>query len=584
MNLEHSHTTHFNSVVFSFFLFFPLVVTPLINFIPLYLLLTKLLCVLCFVIGCSQHGRRWWFGCIVLLSCVFYSALWSVNPPLSTYHAIQLSYYAIGFLLFRTIRFHQNALRWGIRFIVLAALIIALDGLHQYFFRYDDYARYLQEYDPFSSQEMEQAAHTWISALSGRVFTQFFALPSQLAGYLLMIFPLNAILIFHEKRTWLKLLWSIVFMLNGMVFFFTKSFGAFLVLLCMLAAATLLWFRNKRTLTWRGLLQISSGFLIAGMVLFFLVGYFRGQYLWDFRGNSPLWLRFLNWKTAIAIWREYPFFGTGLGTFGLMYPQYMQPGANEAQYAHNTYLQFGAELGIIGFVLIIFLAGSWCHSVLKGVHDYLRSEVQEKQPDVLYGIGGSFAGLGFLLHNIIDFNFYVFPLGLLNAAILGLTLNIFSSGETENTTTFVSNRRTYFAVVGLISLGIMMLFVKDWQYTRVSQHKEQAAALLQAQQYQKALQSIQAALRSSPTLPEYHAVTGSILLYLRQPDQAIVHYRTAIEAEPVTPWFHAGLAEAYLQQPNLSLAYIESRRAAELFPLKSQYQQRMQQIQDQLPE
>jgi hypothetical protein len=44
------------------------------------------------------------------------------------------------------------------------------------------------------------------------------------------------------------------------------------------------------------------------------------------------------------------------------------------------------------------------------------------------------------------------------------------------------------------------------------------------------------------------------------------------------------LAEAYLQQPNLSLAYIESRRAAELFPLKSQYQQRMQQIQDQLPE
>jgi hypothetical protein len=60
-----------------------------------------------------------------------------------------------------------------------------------------------------------------------------------------------------------------------------------------------------------------------------------------------------------------------------------------------------------------------------------------------------------------------------------------------------------------------MLFVKDWQYTRASQHKEQAAALLQAQQYQEALQSIQAALRSSPTLPEYHAVTGSILLYLR---------------------------------------------------------------------
>ncbi len=241
---------------------------------------------LCFVIGCSQHGRRWWFGCIVLLSCVFYSALWSVNPPLSTYHAIQLSYYAIGFLLFRTIRFHQNALRWGIRFIVLAALIIALDGLHQYFFRYDDYARYLQEYDPFSSQEMEQAAHTWISALSGRVFTQFFALPSQLAGYLLMIFPLNAILIFHEKRTWLKLLWSIVFMLNGMVFFFTKSSELFWSCFACSQPQRCCGSGISGTPTWRGLLQISSGFLIAGMVLFFLVGILR-QYLWDFRGNSP---------------------------------------------------------------------------------------------------------------------------------------------------------------------------------------------------------------------------------------------------------------------------------------------------------
>ncbi len=197
MNLEHSHTTHFNSVVFSFFLFFPLVVTPLINFIPPYLLLTKLLCVLCFVIGCSQHGRRWWFGCIVLLSCVFYSALWSVNPPLGTYPPFSSATMLSVFCSFRRSVFIRT-LCVGDRFIVLAALIIALDGLHQYFFRYDDYARYLQEYDPFSSQEMEQAAHTWISAL--RPGVEVFALPSQLAGYLLMIFPLNAILIFPKKN------------------------------------------------------------------------------------------------------------------------------------------------------------------------------------------------------------------------------------------------------------------------------------------------------------------------------------------------------------------------------------------------
>lgn len=474
--------------------------------------------------------------------------------------------------------------------MVAASLLITLDGIHQYFFRYADYARYLQENDPFWSQEMEQVAHTWIAALSGRVFTQFFALPSHLAGYFLMLLPLNVVLIFQETRKELKVIWSIVLLLNGIVFFFTKSFGALLVFLCMLIVVNLLWVWNKRILTWRWLLKISSGSLIIGITLLFLIGYVRGQYLWELQGKNPLWDRWLNWKTALTIWSDHPFLGTGLGTFGIMYPQYMQPGANEAQYAHNTYLQFGAELGMIGFVLIMFLAGNWSLSVVNALKEHFRSAVQEKDSSFFYGVAGSFAGLGFLLHNVIDFDFYVFPLGLLGMAMMGLTLNIFSVDTARNDfsprqkPSYHKNRLTFLSFIGLVAMCTLVLLSKDWQYIEARQDKEQAIVLLQAQQYQEALQAIQSALRPSPTLPEYHAIAGSILLYLRQPQQAIEQYRTAIEAESVTPWFHAGLAEAYLQQQNLSLAYIESRRAAELFPLKTQYQQRMQQIQAQFPQ
>jgi hypothetical protein len=117
---------------------------------------------------------------MVVVGCLFCSvvcfilhcgALKSAAEHISRHSAQLLCYRFFGL---SNDPFSSDALRWGIRFVVLAALIIALDGLHQYFFRYDDYDRYLQEYDPFSSQEMEQAAHTWISALSGRVFTQFF--------------------------------------------------------------------------------------------------------------------------------------------------------------------------------------------------------------------------------------------------------------------------------------------------------------------------------------------------------------------------------------------------------------------------
>lgn len=582
--LEHTNISQRPVSYSACLLFFPIAAAALVNLAPWYQFCNKLLLALCFLVLWSQQVRLVRPGWFALLMFFFASALWSVNPSLSAYQALQFSYYAMGFLLCRKLSLSSQTLRWSARLIVIVSLLIALDGLHQYFFRYNEYVRYLQEYDPFDSQEIEQVARTWITSLSGRVFTQFFALPSQFAGYLLMIFPLNAVLLFHEKRRWLKVFWSLVFMLNTVIFFLTKSFGAWLVFLCLLFAAAFLWLWRKGILTRGWFLKVSSGFLIAAVGVLFLIGRFRGQHLWNLQGNNPLWHRFLNWKTAFAIWSEHPFIGTGLGTFGTMYPQYMQPGANQAQYAHNTYLQFGAELGLLGLVLILWLVGSWGVEVFKGVQTTLKTGDQENHPRLLYGVAGSFAGLGFLLHNLIDFNFYVFPLGLLGLAMLGLTLNIFAPDEAERQVMLSKNRQVYWTAVGLLSLGILALLVKDWQSLQARQHKEQVIALVQTQHYQEASRTMQRALQLAPFLPEYQAIDGNIWLYLRQPEQAVARYRAAIASDPVTPWFHAGLAEAYLRQNNLSMAYLESRRAAELFPLKAQYQQRVQQIQAQLPQ
>lgn len=588
--LEYTHITQRKCSSLAFFLVLPIVAAPLVHLVPHYQVLNKLILVLCCLVGCALQVRLFPLRWLILVIFSFFSALWSVSPPLSVYAAIQLSYYAMGFLLFRRISLKPQTLCWAARLIVIVSLLIALDGLHQYVFRYDEYVRYLQEYDPFGSQEMEQIAHTWITSLSGRVFTQFFALPSQLAGYLLMIFPLNAVLIIHEKKSWLKLCWSLVFILNAVILFFTKSFGAWLVFLCLSFVATSLWLWHKRILTWTWFLKIGAVSLLTAIGLLYLIGHFRGQYLWNLQGNNPLWHRFLNWKTAFAIWRDHPFIGTGLGTFGAMYPQYMQPGANEAQYAHNTYLQFGAELGILGLVLVLGFAGYWGVGVLKGLMQNFQVGDRERSSGFLYGVGSVFAGLGFLLHNIVDFDFYVFPLGLLGLAMLGLALNIFSENAAQNAFSrrqkpaYHQHRWAYPCVVGLVGISAFMLFVKDWQAVQALLHKEQAIALVQAQHYQEASRTMQRALQRAPILPEYQAIDGSMWLSLHQPEQAVERYRAALAAEAVTPWFHAGLAEAYLQQKNLSMAYLESRRAAELFPLKSQYQQRVQQIQKQFPQ
>ncbi|MBD3307055.1 tetratricopeptide repeat protein [candidate division KSB3 bacterium] len=299
----------------------------------------------------------------------------------------------------------------------------------------------------------------------------------------------------------------------------------------------------------------------------------RGQQLWDLHGNNPLWYRYLNWKTALHIIRDHPLFGTGLATFGKMYPQYMQPGANESQYVHNTYLQFGAELGLLGLLLVIGLAGWWM----------LRSGLTLKQSSTTSPLPQSFwcflGGLGFLLHNIVDFDFYVFPLGLLGIALLALTLNdLFPAASRSAPAIPAAKFRPLVLVIAATLL--LTIYVKDWQFVQAKRQSEHAVAAMQAGHYDDAYPHLQQAIQYRPRVAEYTALTGSLHLHQGQPDAAIQSFQIAIQHEPQTPWFHAGLAEAFLTTHNVSLAYAENRRAAELFPQKPEYRQLSQQIRE----
>jgi hypothetical protein len=204
-----------------------------------------------------------------------------------------------------------------------------------------------------------------------------------------------------------------------------------------------------------------------------------------------------------------------------------------------------------------------------------------KDVGVEFRFACALGGLGFLLHNIVDFDLYVFPLGALGLALLALSLNSLPYSAVHPTSSWfqrlphAGKRLVYVAVTSFL----MILGIMDWQATWGKQQHALTNDFLQQAHYRRASETIQQALRTWPVVPEYQALAGSIELHVRQPERAIRHFEAAIQREPVTPWFHAGLAEAYLVTNNVGLAYLESRHAAELFPLKSVYQQRVQKIQ-----
>lgn len=105
-------------------------------------------------------------------------------------------------------------------------------------------------------------------------------------------------------------------------------------------------------------------------------------------------------RSAIQIIHEYPWLGTGGGTFHLSFPRY-QPPEVQAFYdhAHNDYVEFAGEVGLVGVLLLALLVAN---SVLHSVRLLLRSHDQMAR-------GMAFACLmgitSLLIHGTVDFNF-----------------------------------------------------------------------------------------------------------------------------------------------------------------------------------
>lgn len=105
---------------------------------------------------------------------------------------------------------------------------------------------------------------------------------------------------------------------------------------------------------------------------------------------------------AIAMWKDYPVFGSGLGSFGVVFPRYSAEGtALSYTHAHNDYLEFAAEVGLAGVAILGLM-------VLMSFMAALRAQQVRRDP-VMRGI--SFASMmgitALMIHSSVDFNLQI---------------------------------------------------------------------------------------------------------------------------------------------------------------------------------
>lgn len=177
--------------------------------------------------------------------------------------------------------------------------------------------------------------------------------PNIFARFIILGIVANFVLQIFTRDRSIKLFYmaSLAVLLAQLVL--TNSRGGILTLGAVLIAA-LIFLPNRKAVLW----VLGLGALCAGIVLFIRPDIWERMLLLtqDFSVSSPQ--RLYLWKAAIAIFKDNPILGTGLGSFQTVFLQdyiALKNIPDGATLSHTTILTIAAELGVAGLMVLAAL-------------------------------------------------------------------------------------------------------------------------------------------------------------------------------------------------------------------------------------
>ncbi len=308
------------------------------------------------------------------------------NFSISSYKTLfflRLIYFLFLIFLFFFLR-RFNLKRILIPIVGGISLILFVYGILQKFILFPYYLRNLGNENNFYFQAFKTRLET------GRVFS-LFTLPSLYA----IICAVLILFIFHYflKSKKNKIFWAILLILGIINIVLTQSFGGILYL----SIGILIYLFLSRILSFKYLAPVI-------MVLFLFFFIVTGLRYSEAKELEPVKLRFSNWKQAYRAIKSSPILGIGLGNYESKISYFTFTGEAKSVYAHNFFLQFISELGVIislFILLILFLSKK-------------RLKPENSNEKVLY----ISAFIIMLVYNLIDIGFYFFSAGIITVVLV----------------------------------------------------------------------------------------------------------------------------------------------------------------------
>ncbi|AFH59665.1 O-antigen ligase family protein [Paenibacillus caseinilyticus] len=210
---------------------------------------------------------------------------------------------------------------------------------------------------------------------------------------------------------------------------------------------------------------------------------------------------------ALKLFSDYPIIGAGGGAWASMYEKY-QNNPYTSRQAHNFYLQYLTEVGIIGFVILAAILILIFYIFLR---NYMQHDEEERASRFVFYI----LAISLLIHSALDFDLSYVYLGFILFLCLGVMISNdklkLKSISASNQSFSQKIRWVYPSIILVISV---ILFFNAVQLVSANRHFKTFKTLAATGQssLNEILTPLNRALEIEPTHPDYVLQKVALLL------------------------------------------------------------------------
>lgn len=343
----------------------------------------------------------------------------SIIPSFTLHKGLELlAYFLLGFLVLKTVKKRHQIMR--ILWVVIAMGIFqALYGMFELYSSSPNILFYKKVYN------LDSVTGTFVNR-------------NHFSGYLEMIVPLviglmiaridlfslktlswrEKLLRLSERGLSMNLLATFGIVLMAVAIVFSQSRSGIFILVFMFilfAGMTAIYFDAYSFQMKRIKKFLGVSFLIVILISLYVgINTALDRFSLDrlLQENRPTY-----WANTMRTFSDFPLFGTGLGTFGALYPAMgSEAGPVSLVHAHNDYLEYLSELGLVGFSLL--LGGI----LFVSVQAFLSWRTRKHSEAKGLALGALISIICILIHSLTDFNLHIPANMVLFSVILPLTL------------------------------------------------------------------------------------------------------------------------------------------------------------------